>query len=91
MLTNPLTRLKRKKPDNPGGGNGGALWIDDATDNVTLERVKLINNTADTGGAIYNQGGTLAITDGVVSGNLAIGGGQSGGGLDNAAPRLDAG
>ncbi|MEN8809564.1 MAG: DUF4347 domain-containing protein, partial [Desulfobacterales bacterium] len=61
-VTVTITDVTIQNGDASGGGNGGALWIDDATDNVTLERVKLINNTADTGGAIYNQGGTLAIT-----------------------------
>ena len=78
-----ITDVTIRNGDASGGGNGGALWIDDATDNVTLERVRLTGNTADTGGAIYNQGGTLTMTDVEISGNTASGGGKTGGGLDN--------
>jgi hypothetical protein len=51
---------------------GGAIYSDGQT---TVERVELLDNEANTGGAIAVDGGTLSVIDSVIRGNIAVDGG----------------
>jgi predicted outer membrane repeat protein len=62
--------------------NGGALYIE--LGSPTLQRCSLVGNFAAHGGAIHNNGGTLALIDCLLAGNAA---GSWGGALDNFSAR----
>ena len=63
-----------------GGHQGGGLRIDIDINNetpayVTIADSTIADNTADSGGGIYNVSGVLTITRSTISGNLATGDG----------------
>jgi hypothetical protein len=62
------------------GGHGGALLITDETTAVTLTHTTLQNNTASSGGAIYNDQGQLTIQHSTLANNQAS---AQGGGITN--------
>lgn len=53
-------------------GRGGGIYNEG---NLTLYYVNITNNSADMGGAIYNDGGTVSISGGTISNNSATYGG----------------
>lgn len=74
--------------DNMAGAEGGGLWNGSGT--MTIDGTTIDGNTASGpgadqgGGGIYNlNGGTLVITDTIISNNIANGTAGSGGGILN--------
>ncbi|MGH9590388.1 MAG: beta strand repeat-containing protein [Terracidiphilus sp.] len=68
---------------NASGGDGGGIFISD-TGTMTIVDSTISNNTAVSGGGIYNTG-TLQLTESTVSTNTASNGGSAanGAGIDN--------
>ena len=56
---------------------GGAIYLS-YSDNVTLEKNRFINNTAQQGGAVYVYHSEVEATDNHFQGNAAVSGGDIG-------------
>ncbi len=73
---------------NKAASEGGGLW-NQAGSTMTVNNVRLLRNEArgddatDGGGAIFNNGGTVEISNATISNNIADGSSGSGGGLLN--------
>lgn len=67
-----------------GGEFGGALY---SRGGVELIRCTVTENAAQGGGGLWNQSGTMTVTDSVISFNVAVGGG---GGIASGADDADA-
>ncbi len=73
---------------NSAGSEGGGLW-NSAVGSMTVSGTGVTQNAANGiaadngGGGLFNDGGTLSVTGGVISGNTALMGSGSGGGILN--------
>jgi CSLREA domain-containing protein len=72
---------------------GGGLW-NSSLGTMTVDGCDIVDNLAmgigadDGGGGVFNDGGTMVVTDSVISGNQAVQGSGSGGGAFNNAGEL---
>jgi hypothetical protein len=69
---------------NAGNGSFGGNILNQA--NLTLSEDWIASGTAQSGGGISNEGGTLTVTHSLVSGNNANSGGADSGGIQNFGP-----
>ncbi len=80
--------------DNVAAAEGGGLW-NSSTGTMTVMRSRILDNAANGseadsgGGGLYNDGGTLVVTNAGVRGNTADQGSGSGGGILNNGGTLD--
>jgi parallel beta-helix repeat protein len=66
--------------NNHATGYGGGIYVIGSAAAPTLNSNRIISNSADDGGGIFNDGGTVTLTDSTLSGNTAY---FSGGGIKN--------
>jgi hypothetical protein len=67
--------------DSPGGFRPGGVVRNSGT--LTLDRVRITNGHASSGGGLANTGGTLTVTRSLIDGNAADIGGADAGGILN--------
>ncbi len=82
-----LTITGGEATDGGIDGRGGGIYVEDVTSQLTLNRVVVTNNKANTGGGIFNAG-TANLTDVVISNNGSEVTTTMGGGLHNAADAI---
>lgn len=73
-----ITRA-RISANNAPAGAGGAMRLDNAATTITDSIIE--NNSADGGGAIFNELGNLTIVRSSINGNTTVGATSSGGGI----------
>lgn len=65
--------------DNTASGNGGGVYVNNATNNrFYMYGGTIKNNSAANGGGVYSDGGNIEITDGLIENNTAT---NNGGGV----------
>ncbi|MEU8824055.1 hypothetical protein [Streptomyces sp. NPDC048636] len=78
--TGTLISRSSRITDNTSAGPGGGVAGDDAGDQATFSSTVISGNSADSGGGVYNETGTMSLTSGAVTGNTAV---DAGAGLFN--------
>ena len=68
--------------DNTASTDGGGVAIETLLDKTTITNSTIQNNQANNDGAGIEAGGELALSDSVISGNIAVG---DGGGINNSS------